>query len=163
MSAAPECHRALPWPGLAAVACLAAALPVLCVIAPASAMAATAAAAAAAASSTPAPPAVITTGGHATVASESGRPPRYPEPTYAWHGLTVPAGACGATVAGRPWVLPCADRRVVAYRRLVTRQRARRHALLADGLAAGVALAAAGGWMGVRRGWSGGRAVKRDA
>ena len=154
MSAAPECHRALLWAGLAA------ALPVLCVIAPAPAMAATAAAAAA--SSTPAPPAVITTGGHATVASESGRPPRYPEPTYAWHGLTVPEGACGAMVAGRPWVLPCDDRRVVAYRRLVTRERARRHALLAGGLAAGVALAA-GGLLVVRRGRSGGEAVTRDA
>ena len=157
MSAAPECHRALLWPGLAA------ALPVLCVIAPAPAMAATATAASTAASSTPAPPAVITTGGHATVASESGRPPQHPEPTYAWRGLTVPAGACGAVVAGRPWVLPCDDRRVVAYRRLVTRQRARGHALLAGGLAAGVALAVAGGLLVVRRGRSGGEAVTRDA
>lgn len=53
----------------------------------------------------------------ADVPVAAGRSPSVFEPTYRWHGLTVPVGACGAVVGGRAMVLPCDDRRVAAYRR----------------------------------------------
>ena len=92
-----------------------------------------------------------TAGSHATVAASSGRPVAHPEPTYVWHRIRVPEGACGAVVGGHPWVLPCTDKRVVIYRRLRARQRARSVDLLAGGVAAAVGLGAVGGWFVVRR------------
>ena|GEM_PF-3486647 len=83
------------------------------------------------------------------VAMAAGRPLKVPEPTYQWHGLTVPVGACGAVVGGRAMVLPCNDPRVGVYRKERLRERvaaARRWAWTRDaGAAAGVALAFAGG------------------
>ena len=60
---------------------------------------------------------VVDVRGRAVIAASAGRPMQVPEPTYRWHGLTVPVGACGAIVGGRAMVLPCGDKRVVAYRR----------------------------------------------
>ena len=88
---------------------------------------------------------------HAVVASSTGRPLRRPEPTYVWHGIRVPVGACGAEVHGRPWVLACTDPRVAAYRR----QRAHQHAVRRDEWAAVavalVGLGAGGALVAVRR------------
>ncbi len=74
-------------------------------------------------SATQRPPAVI--------AAAAGHPVRVPDPTYRWRGLTVPVGACGAVVGGRAMVLPCADKRVVAYRRRTERRAAVLAAVLA--------------------------------
>ena len=62
--------------------------------------------------------------GPAVIPAAAGRPMTVPEPTYRWHGVTVPVGACGAVVSGRAMVLPCGDARVVAYRRQRAAQRA---------------------------------------
>ena len=95
--------------------------------------------------------AAISAAGHATVVATSGRPLLHPEPTYVWHGIRVPVGACGAVVDGHAWVLPCNAKRVVTYRRLRARQRARMLDLLTGGLVAAVGLSAVGGWFVVRR------------
>ena len=90
---------------------------------------------------------------HAVVVASTGRPLRHPEPTYKWYGIRVPVGACGAMIQGRPWVLPCADPRVVAYRRQRAQQSAQRRD---EGVVAAVALVglgALGAWVAVRRGW----------
>ena len=63
------------------------------------------------------PPKESASAAGAVIPASAGRPMKVPEPTYRWHGLTVPVGACGAIVGGRAMVLPCGDRRVVAYRR----------------------------------------------
>ncbi len=60
----------------------------------------------------------------AVIPAAEGRPLQISEPTYRWHGLTVPVGACGAIVGGREMVLPCGDKRVVAYRRQRAAERA---------------------------------------
>ena len=60
----------------------------------------------------------------AIIRAASGRPVKVPEPTYRWRGLTVPVGACGAVVGGRAMVLPCGDKRVVAYQRQRAAERA---------------------------------------
>ena len=89
---------------------------------------------------------------HAVVAASTGRSLRHPEPTYVWHGIRVPVGACGAMVHGRPWVLACTDPRAVAYRR---RRAQRERAARRDEWGAGVVvlggLGAAGGVAVVRR------------
>ena len=72
---------------------------------------------------------------HAVVAASTGRPLRHPEPTYVWHGIRVPVGACGAMVHGKRWVLACTDPRAVAYRR---RRAQRERAVRRDEWAAGV-------------------------
>ena len=112
--------------------------------------------------------AAISAAGHATVAATSGRPLLHPEPTYVWHGIRVPVGACAVVVGGHPWVLPCNAKRVVTYRRVRARQRARSRAILVwVAAAAGVGLGAVGGWFVVRRRrhrtGSTERAVTRDA
>ena len=84
---------------------------------------------------------------HAVVASSTGRPLRHPEPTYVWHGIRVPVGACGAMVHGRPWVLACTDPRVAAYRQ----QQARHWEEWAVGALVLVGLGGAGGLAAVRR------------
>ena len=81
-------------------------------------------------------------GARAVVAVSSGRAVRTPEPTYRWHGLRVPVGACGAMVHGRPWVLPCNDKRVVAYRRHVAHQRSQKRDAAAGTVVLGAAVAA---------------------
>lgn len=60
----------------------------------------------------------------AVIPASAGRPMKVPEPTYRWHAMTVPVGACGAVVNGRTMVLPCGDKRVVAYRRRRAEERA---------------------------------------
>ena len=76
------------------------------------------------------------------VAASAGRPVRAPEPTYLWHGIRVPVGACGALVHGRPWVLPCNDKRVVAYRRHVAHQRSQERDAAAGTVVLGAAITA---------------------
>ena len=112
-------------------------MPVLCVIAPASAMAATAAAA----------PSVV-------VHAADGRPahmPTYPGPDR----VRVPAGACAAVQGGRVWILPCNDPRVTAYRRasaLAARQQRRdRLVWRGGGLLAGLAVVATAAVLWLRR------------
>ena len=83
----------------------------------------------------------------AVVASSTGRPLRHPEPTYVWHGIRVPVGACGAMVHGRPWVSACTDPRVAAYRR----QRAQRRDEWAAVAVMLVGLGGGGGLAAVRR------------
>ena len=61
--------------------------------------------------------AVVHDRGGAVIPASSGQPVKVPEPTYRWHGLIVPVGACGAIIGGRAMVLSCGDKRVVAYRR----------------------------------------------
>ncbi len=89
------------------------------------------------------------TGHHAVVAASSGQPMRHAESTYVWRGIRVPVGACGAMVHGNAWVLPCADPRAVAYRRL----RAQHRDEWAAGAVALVGLGAVGGFFAVRGGW----------
>ncbi len=77
-------------------------------------------------------------------------------PTYTGpDGVRVPAGACAAVQGGRVWILPCADPRVVAYKRataLAARRRRRvRIAWSAAGLLAGAAVAAVGAVLWWRR------------
>lgn len=80
----------------------------------------------------------------AVIRAASGRPVTVPEPTYRWRGLTVPIGACGAVVSGRAMVLPCGDRRVVAYRRQRAAQRAAATRRAADWWWVGAGAAVAG-------------------
>ena len=90
----------------------------------------------------------------ALIPASEGRPMKVPEPTYRWHGLTVPVGVCGAVVSGRAMVLPCGDKRAVAYRRQRAAQRtaARRRAAERQwvGLGGAVLLAGAGIGAGTR-------------
>ena len=79
---------------------------------------------------------------HAVASVKAGRHVSRPEPTYRWHGLTVPVGACGAVVGGRPWVLACTDERVAVYRRHVARRRAWDAAVAAVAAVLGAAIAA---------------------
>lgn len=96
------------------------------------------------AAASPAPPtgAGGGVGGVVVVRSADGRAPAVPERTYRWHGLNVPAGACGAVVHGRSMVLPCRDARVVTYRRVLAGRRRLATAAAIGGLvvAGGVAL-----------------------
>lgn len=75
----------------------------------------------------------------AVIPASAGRPMKVPEPTYRWHGLTVPVGACGAIVGGRAMILPCGDTRVVAYRRQRAAERATDWRWAGVGAAAAVA------------------------
>ncbi len=98
------------------------------------------------------PPKESASAAGAVIPASAGRPMKVPEPTYRWHGLTVPVGACGAIVGGRAMVLPCGDRRVVAYRHQRAEERAAdwRWADAAAAAACGVGFA---GWRRrVRRG-----------
>ena len=79
---------------------------------------------------------------HAVASVKDGRHVSRPEATYRWHGLTVPVGACGAMVGGRPWVLACTDERVAVYRRHVARRRAWDAAVVAGAAVLGAAIAA---------------------
>ena len=95
--------------------------------------------AAGAAGQAPADHTVVDIRGPAVIPASAGRPMQVPEPTYRWHGLTVPVGACGAIVGGRAMVLSCGDTRVVAYRRQRAEQRATDWRWAGVGAAAAVA------------------------
>lgn len=46
-------------------------------------------------------------GKHGTIVAAKGRPMKVLEPTYLFHGLRVPMGACAIMVRGKPEVLAC--------------------------------------------------------
>ncbi len=69
-------------------------------------------------------------------------------PTYRGPGGTpIPAGACGAVVNRRVWVLPCSDPRVVAYQKgaaaTAVRTVRRWHGIEAGGIVLAAVLAGA--------------------
>jgi hypothetical protein len=85
-------------------------------------------------------------GGYAIIPVAKGRPLKIPEPTYRFHGVRVPVGACGAVIDGHVQVLPCNASAARAYRVRAIRQA--REVRLAGDAGAGL-LAVAAGWLAV--------------